>query len=324
MLLLGIDIGGTKTTVCLGNHQGAVFLSKRFLTKPNLGYSYAISCIKQIAKELCLEKGFAFSQIKAIGISCPGPLDTVKGKLIDPPNLKRWKNLAIVSKMRQDFRQPIFLNNDGNAAALAVYYFGNHKKQNLIYLTASTGMGGGLIIDGRLVQGLTDTAGEVGHFVIVPNGRRCPCGQKGCFEAYCGGKMFARHVVNQLKQSGKRSKIFSLAGEKWNKIDMEVILKAVKAKDRFALSMWQEFIDKMAQGIGTILMVINPELVVLGTLAIHAGPYLLDPLKKKLETYCWKEPRRVKIIASKLKTQISEKSALAVAIYGMKTHRSSK
>ncbi|MEM7174462.1 MAG: ROK family protein [Chlamydiota bacterium] len=318
MLLLGVDIGGTKITVCLGDRLGKVLTSQRFPTKPSLGYRYALERVKQTAAELCLEQGLSLRQIKAVGISCPGPLDITKGKLLSPPNLKQWKNLAITANMQTAFRKPVFLNNDGNAAALAVYYFGNHGKKNLIYLTASTGMGGGLIIDGRLVQGLSDTAGEVGHFVIVPGGRRCPCGQRGCFEAYCGGKMFARYVATQLKKSRRQSKILTLSGGKWSKIDMEAILKAVIAKDRFALSVWREFIDKLAQGIGTLLMVVNPELVVLGTLAIHAGPVLLNPLRKKLEAYCWSEPRRAKIIASKLQTQISEKSALAVAIYGMK------
>ncbi|MCY3974787.1 MAG: ROK family protein [Simkaniaceae bacterium] len=316
-IILGIDIGGTKTTICVGNREGAIFLSERIPTDPEGGCERTLTRIAEVGSALCKRKAIPSRDIEAIGLACPGPLNTVTGKLLTPPNLTGWKNLPIVRKVETLFNKPVFFNNDANAGALAMHRFGRYGKENLIYLTASTGMGGGLITGGRLVQGFTDTAAEVGHFVLVPGGRACSCGQRGCFEAYCGGKAFAKYVVKELKRSGKKSKIPTLAEKNSGKVDMAVIFMAIKERDPFALTVWREFIDRLAQGIGTILMIVNPEIVVLGTLATHAGPLLLDPLRKKLAPYCWKEPQKARIVAVRKRFRLSEKSALALAAYGL-------
>mgnify|MGYP001804871047 FL=1 len=120
--------------------------------------------------------------------------------LIDPPNLRGWNNAKIVEELKKNFSIPIYFNNDANAQALAEFRFGKYKNtKNLIYLTCSTGMGGGIITNGKLVQGASDTAGENGHFVLDIQGPLCPCSRRGCFEIYCGGANFCHTIQDALK-----------------------------------------------------------------------------------------------------------------------------
>jgi glucokinase len=184
----------------------------------------------------------------------------------------------------------------------------------MVYLTCSTGMGGGAIINNELVQGVSDTAAEVGHFVLDLNGPQCPCGQKGCFETYCGGAALAKKMKEEIGQGNVKTEILIEANGDASQIDAGCLVRALKKKDPYALKIWEEFIVRLAQGIGVVLMNFNPEVVILGTIAIHSGPLLLEPLKKQLPKFAWKQNvQACRIIASALGDQISELSGLAIA-----------
>lgn len=316
MNLIGIDIGGTKISVCLGDETGKVKNTHRIETPKTAdsGVSEVFSLIEKLLEECSIQK----NDITAIGISCPGPISVEKGVILDPPNLKGWHNFELVKAFENKYQKPIFLNNDANAAAVAEWEFGNLKKANtLVYLTLSTGMGGGLIVNSKLVQGKTDTAGEVGHFIVDINGPVCSCGLKGCFEAYCGGANVANRVKEKIEAQNISTQITKEA-QSIDKIDMRAIIEAVKKNDPFALNIWEEFVTRCAQGIGTIIMTLNPNAIVLGTIAIHTKSLFLEPLMKKLPLFCWKVPlEHCKIEPSILGSGISELSSLALAIYGL-------
>lgn len=297
-LLVGIDIGGTKISVCTGDEQGRVIESRRISTQELKGWKNGLKAIKELIPE---------KDIQAIGISSPGPISTKLGKMLNPPNLPGWENAPLVSYFKEAFHKPVLMNNDANAAALAEYQFGAAKGiANLVYLTCSTGMGGGAIANGKLVQGISDTAAEVGHFVLDIHGPQCPCGQKGCFEAYCGGAALAKKMKDEIH----REKIETII----NPIDAAGLVEAVKKKDKYALKVWDEFVLRLAQGIGVVLMNFNPEAVILGTIAIHSGPLLLDPLKKLLPRFAWKENiEACRIEPSAIGDRLSELSGLALA-----------
>jgi glucokinase len=238
--------------------------------------------------------------------------------MLTPPNLKGWENTPLVEHFQKKYGKPVHMNNDANAAALAEYRFGNAKgTPNLVYLTMSTGMGGGAIVEGKLVQGISDTAAEVGHYVLDIEGPTCSCGLKGCFEVYCGGAALARRMREEISRQKIDTAVLREANGDLDKVDASCLVEAVKKGDPYALQVWSEFIERLAQGIGVVLMTLNPEVIILGTIAIHSQNLLLDPLKKQLPRFAWKEPiAACRIEASALGDSISELSALALALEG--------
>lgn len=315
MHLIGIDIGGTKICVCIGDHTGKIYASKRILTQPLKGSKNGLKATADLIRELLDQEKTDLKQIGAIGVSSPGPISSKEGKTLKLPNLPGWENTELVRYFQDTFHKPVMMNNDANAAALAEYQFGSSKgTANLVYLTCSTGMGGGAIVNGQLVQGVSDTAAEVGHFVIDIHGPQCPCGQRGCFESYCGGAALAKKMQEEIRRDKIKTDILVEAKGEIDQIDASCLIQAVKKKDAYALKIWDEFILRLAQGIGVVLMNFNPEVVILGTIAIHSGPLLLDPLKKQLPRFAWKENvQSCRIEASALGDRISELSGLALA-----------
>lgn len=315
MRLIGIDIGGTKICACVGDEEGNIYASKRIMTQPLKGSNKGLAAIKDLIHELLDQEKIDLKQIGAIGISSPGPISTKEGKMLKPPNLPGWENAPLVEYFKTAFHKPVLMNNDANAAAVAEYQFGSAKgTPNLVYLTCSTGMGGGAIVNGKLVQGVSDTAAEVGHFVLDINGPLCPCGQKGCFEVYCGGAALAKRMQADIQNQQIKTEVLMEANGQIENIDAGCLINAVKKKDPYALKIWDEFILRLAQGIGVVLMNFNPEVIILGTIAIHSGETLLNPLKKQLPHFAWKENiRACRILASGIGDKISELSGLGLA-----------
>lgn len=316
MALVGIDIGGTKILVCIGDRKGKILATERLATKSLGGASKGLPKIRDLIRKLLKKLKLDEGKIEAIGISAPGPLSVKKGMMLTPPNLPDWHNTKLTEFFKKEFKKPTEMNNDANAAALAEFDFGGSQRtSNLVYLTCSTGMGGGAIVNGKLVQGASDVAAEVGHFVLDIYGPQCPCGQRGCFEEYCGGAALARKMQKDIREKNINTKILEFAGGQIEKVDAACLVEAMKEEDSYALTVWSEFTLRLAQGIGVVLMNYNPEAVILGTIAIHAGDYLLDPVKEHLPNFAWpSNVQSCRIEASKIGSQISELSGIALAI----------
>lgn len=318
MNLLGIDIGGTKTAVCVGHANGEILYSKRIPTT-----SESVEAYRHQLIELChhvVEKAnLRPEDLDGIGISAPGPLDCKRGVLIAPPNNPGWKDVPIQAMVQKSFKAQVFVNNDANACALAELLFGAYRGvRSLVYLTFSTGMGGGIIVNGQLIQGVTDTGGEVGHHVLDPEGPLCGCGQRGCWEAYVGGRNVAEQLKAKIKAGNISTSIVNKAGG-IDKINLQAFEAAAREGDRFALAEWDIFTDRVAQGVGNLIMILNPEVIIMGTIGIHAGDFVMGPILDKLPKYAWEWPRRAcKVVPSSLGGKIGELSALAVAATGLK------
>ncbi|MBN2097730.1 MAG: ROK family protein, partial [Candidatus Omnitrophica bacterium] len=182
---IGIDIGGTKISVSLGTAAGKILSRQVF---PSADVRTTFGQIKAIVQTYLKRFDPRLKKTKGIGISCPGPLDLKKGVLITAPNMPNWRNVPVKKIVAGDFSFPIAIDNDANCAALGEQTFGAGKKvEHLFYYTVSTGIGGGLIINGRIYHGATNDAGEIGHTVILPQGPRCNCGKRGCLEALASG-----------------------------------------------------------------------------------------------------------------------------------------
>lgn len=317
MNLLGIDIGGTKTSVCVGDEHGQLLASKRTPTPagPDAWLPQTVIQTHDVLREAKL----GLSDVRAIGIASPGPMSVSRGMMLAPPNMLGWVNVPVKKMVGDALGLPTYINNDANACAEAEFLFGSCKgTPNLVYLTMSTGIGAGMIVNGETVQGVSDMGGEVGHHVLDIRGPPCPCGQRGCFEIYCGGMNVANRLRERITREKIHTEILDEAGGDPAKIDFKCLVAAVRKRDALALEAWDEYIERLAQGFGTIMMMVNPEVIILGTIAIHAGDLIIDPVRQRLHKYAWKhctDPCR--IIASSLDTTIGDLSAIAVAVNGM-------
>ena len=314
MNFIGIDIGGTKVAVCIGNEKGEIFADRRFPTDPNNVHS-TMAQAAQVMEDLISEAGLKAEQIETIGISAPAPLSSKDRLLMKTANLPGWETFAAGDFLETKFKRPVFLQNDANGAGLAEFWFGGCKGKDLIYLTMSTGIGAGIIANGQLVAGPNDQAGEVGHIVLDITGPRCGCGQTGCWEACCGGKNFADQVRADIA-NGVQTSILKEAGGDPAKIGMQEVRAAIRAGDKYACQKWDLFIEKMAQAVGILLMSFNPEAIVMGTLAIHGGDLFLPQMMERLPKYAWQSSIDICRIETSVLKNIGELAALAVAIDG--------
>ena len=198
-LLLGFDIGGTKIGIGLGDENGKL-LGRRRIDNIDTDPDVILPRMLDDARELAAEAGKSVSDIAAFGISAPFPADAKNGILLAPTNNKRGNNVPILETFRRELGIPGCFENDANCGALAEWYFGAARNcRDFIYLTMSTGIGGGIVASGKLIRGGDSlSAGEMGHICLDPNGRKCNCGQRGCYESFCGGRAVANRMREEL------------------------------------------------------------------------------------------------------------------------------
>lgn len=266
------------------------------------------------ARALVREAGEAGGgPLEAVGVSAPGPVDLRTGILRNPPNLPGWRDVPLLEVLTEAFGVPISIENDANAAALAEHRFGAGRGvRELIYLTMSTGVGGGVISEGQLVHGASGFAGELGHIPIVRAGLRCSCGLRGCLEAYVGGHAWSKRLRRVAPRTGR---IVELAGGDRSRIGPELLLTAAREDDAFARAELSRWLDHLAAGLVPIVMAFDPERIVLGTIAVAAGEDLcFRPLRERLAELLWPhQAERLELLPAALGEALPEQAALAVA-----------
>jgi glucokinase len=285
LLLLGIDIGGTKLALALGDESGRIRRRFRRPTDPSGRPEDDIARMLDDARRLLAEAGVAREEVAAVGISVPGPVDVERGLLIDPPNLPGWGTVPVVALVKRELGGAVAIENDANAAALAEWRFGAGRGfSNVVYLTMSTGIGGGLILDGRLYRGLDANAGEIGHIPVGVEGEICGCGMRDCLEAYAGGASWTRRLRRIAPEA---SAVTALAGGREHATPKHVVA-AARQGDAFALSELDRFNDYVARGIATLAFILAPDRVILGTIAVAAGEELcFAPLRERVRARVW-------------------------------------
>ena len=314
--ILGFDIGGTKIAVCLGNEKGEIISSER-ISSIGMPPDKVLQKIAKTGEILLKNANLQKSDLDAIGLGAPGPMDIQAGT-ISPANMKNWKNIPIKSFLENYYQIDTYFDNDANAAALAEWLFGaGSGVDNMIYLTMSTGIGAGIIAEGHLLRGASGIAGECGHVIIELNGPKCNCGQNGCYEAFCGGRAIAQRMQKELKDQLDHP-IIGFAGGNIEKVDMICLEKAVRAKNQYALDLWDEMCLRNAQAMGMFLNIFNPEKLVLGTLAWATGDLFMEPVLKYLPQFAWKQMHSdCKVEVCGLGREIGEYSGIATALYSL-------
>ncbi len=313
--VLGYDVGGTKIGIGLATTEGKLLAQARLENKDTYPED-VLPKLVAFASELAGRAGIRVADISAFGISSPYPADAFNGIMTAPPNNPKWRNVPILKHLKDNLGIDGCFENDANCGALAEWYFGAARGcEDFIYLTMSTGIGGGIVAGGKLIRGTVLNAGEIGHVVIQLDGRRCGCGQLGCYEAYSGGRALALRMQEELKNQPDHP-IVQFAGGKFEDVDMLALEKAVRAGNEYALALWEEMSVRNAQAFGMLINTFNPEKLVLGTLAWAVGDLYTDPIKKHLPRFAWAEPlAKCELAPSALRRDIGYYAGVAAAIY---------
>ena len=317
----GIDIGGTKLATVVADSTGHILSKARKPTLAERGPEYALQLLFDMVRETVELADLEQDSISAIGVSCGGPLDTKTGVVYSPPNLPGWDALPLKAKLESEFEIPVTIENDANASALAEYRFGGGRGYDaLLYMTMSTGIGGGIVINGQIYHGANDSAGEVGHQILLPDGPTCGCGKRGCLEALCSGPAIARRAqvaIRKQLETGKtaNTELLKLTDGHIETVKSEHVLAAAQTGDTLALQLVDETAYYMGWGIANLVNILNPDIVLLGTIAIAAGDLLLNPIRKTVTEFAMTRPgEAVKIEPAQLGEALGDLAAIALVV----------
>jgi glucokinase len=280
LLFLGVDIGGTKTIVAVADEEGKILAQERIKTLREQGPDVVLSEIEFALKLLLNGIGASRGDVRAIGIGCGGPLDREKGVILTAPNLPGWDNLPIAEYFQRVFRTFVYVDNDVNLAALGEARRGSGSgKDPMVYFNVGTGIGGGIIIDGKVYHGCGN-AGEFGHQIILPDGPLCLCGRQGCLEALASGTSIARRTREYLSKVSAENSIILKYAENIEAVTAEHVAQAARDGDSVAIQIWQETGMYLGLGVANVVNILNPRLVVIGGGVVKAGDLLLEPLRQ--------------------------------------------
>lgn len=279
MAYVGVDLGGTRLRVAAADAQGRIVAVRRQPTKAEEGPQRVIARIAATVQEVLGESRIGRSRVRALGIGLPGPVDPARGLVHSPANLPGWEDVPLNALLTRMTGIPSFLHHDAHLAALGELHRGVAKgTRDMIYVTVSTGIGAGLVLDGRLYAGARGSAGEVGHIVIQPDGPRCNCGNRGCLEALASGTAIAREAREGVRR-GVRTSLRRIEPPGPTARDVD---RAARAGDAFARRLLQGAGAALGIGLGTLVNLFNPEMIVIGGSVMNAGRLIADPMRASM------------------------------------------
>ena len=288
--VLGIDVGGTNLVVgSVAEDGSAMVASASEPTHSEAGATDVVDRLVGLAERAIANtrREAPGAEILGVGVGAPGPLDTKRGIVLLTPNLG-WVNMPLRQLIHDRLGLPAALDNDANCAVLGEWWVGAARgARHAIGITIGTGIGGGLIIDGRLYHGASDVAGEIGHTTIDTEGRRCKCGNYGCLEAYASGPNIALRAVEEL-EAGAESRLRALVGGDLQQITAQTVYQAAADGDELALEVVNDTAKFLGVGIGNLLNVFNPEVVVVCGGVTLAGDHLFEPLRREVARRAFK------------------------------------
>jgi glucokinase len=277
-LTIGIDIGGTKISAGVVDSSGNLIDSSRCST-PAEGGKELISSVVNLIKELNKKH-----EIKGIGISIAALISSDYGTIVGAPNIANLSKLNFVNEIKEEFKLPIIVENDANAAIWAEFKFGNAKGLNpVMFFIIGTGVGGGLVIDGKLFKGANGVGAEFGHMCVVPNGLLCGCGSKGCIEQYASGGALIRYANEALLANADKSEELLGFGE--GKLTGSALTKAAKAGNELALSAFNKQADWLGLACASYSLILDPQAIIIGGGVVDAGELFLAPVREAMRKY---------------------------------------
>lgn len=284
---IGIDLGGTNIKGGVCDRHGQLITRHSIETQAERGSNHVLNRMAGLVEELLRRADLDKTRIAGVGVGAPGPMSHAQGVIHSAPNLPGFVNLPLRDRFSQLCGLPVVLENDANAAAYGEFVAGaGQGTRNLVMLTLGTGIGGGIVLDGRLWRGAFDNAGEVGHMILIPDGRACPCGQRGCLERYASANAVAERLAEAVR-AGEPSRLQSKVQTN-EPFDARDVLAAADAGDTLANRIWDETCFYLALAALNLRHLLNPELVVFAGGLINAGQRLLDLVSAHFDRASWK------------------------------------
>ncbi|HKL12549.1 MAG TPA: ROK family protein [Halanaerobiales bacterium] len=312
---IGIDIGGTKILSALADSEGNIINKAQNPTEADKGEEVIIANIKDSINRVIKNSKITKDKVRRIGVGSPGPLDLNNGIIIENSNLA-WTNVPIVQILEDDTGIDVILENDANAAALGENQFGAGKEaDDMIYITISTGIGGGIIINRKIFHGGKGNAGEVGHMTLIPDSDyQCGCGNYGCFEAVASGTAIARRGREALT-ADKDGLIYEYSEGNPDLVDAPLIAAAARKGDQKAIDIYKITGQLLGVGIANVVNLFDPEIIVLGGGVMHAKDLFWDELENSLhERALQPNLKGLQLKEVKLGKDTGVKGAIAVAM----------
>ncbi len=287
-LYIGIDLGGTSMRAAVGRSDGTLLATHKAPTPGAEGLDSVVEGIVATARRACDQAGFHLEAAARWGVAAPGPVDRHDGSIYDPPNLPGWRTVPLRALLEERTGKPVAVGNDANLAAVAEWRHGAGMGSNdMVYLTVSTGVGGGVIAGGRLLVGRRGAAGELGHMTVEVDGPPCGCGNRGDLEALTSGTAIARMARDELARDARVDTTLRVYGDRVTAID---VVAAARSGDALATAIMVRAATALGAGVVNIVNIFNPEVVVIGGGVAQAGALLFDPVRAAVATHAMRLP----------------------------------
>ncbi|MEG1509349.1 MAG: ROK family glucokinase [Clostridia bacterium] len=284
MIYAGIDIGGMSIKIGLVNEDGKLLISKSILTESEKGYAIMTTNMANLIDELLQELNLSRNNLSGIGIGVPGTVDS-KLQIVNSAANIGWRKLRIVDEFKKHFSCNIQVNNDANCACLGEYVFGGGKQyQNIVFVTLGTGVGGGIIIDGKLFEGYCSAGAEVGHLLLQIDGYPCACGRHGCWEQYASATALIRQT-KAMMQANPLSKMHQIALKNEGVVDGQTAFRAADLGDEAGAEVVKNYIRFIAEGLISLCNLFHPQVFILGGGICNEKDKLTVPLQKHIDDY---------------------------------------
>ncbi|HHW90077.1 MAG TPA: ROK family protein [Clostridiales bacterium] len=315
MYYIGVDIGGTNIKTGVVDKQGNILKKHSFPTLSSRPYQEIVQDINLAITKLLNDLGIKKEQIQAIGIGSPGSVDSKTGVIIYSNNIQ-WKNVSLGSELTRLTGLPTYVHNDANAAAMGEWMFGAGKGyKDIVLITIGTGIGGGVVINGDLLEGNYSAGAEIGHTRLGGKGNLCTCGRTDCFETYASATALIR-MTKQAMQDNPDSKMWDYVNGDINKTGGRTAFECAKAGDSAAQKVIDEYIYYLGEGIANMANIFRPDIIILGGGVCAQGESLTKPLQKHLDKNIYAKDLlpTVQIITAKLGNDAGIIGAAALGI----------
>ena len=276
---IGIDLGGTNIVAAVVDENGTIYGRAKRKTNAPRSYQEIFTDMAECAKEAAKESEISFDDIKCVGIGCPGAIDKELGNVEFSGNLDFY-DVPIVSFMENLLGKKVYVENDANAAAWGEYLAGSGKGTNsMVMVTLGTGVGGGIIDNGRLLTGAYGKGAELGHMVISMGGEKCTCGRRGCFEAYASATALIKMTKKAMKEN-RTSDMWKIANGKLSNVTGKT---AFLSKDKAGKEVIRQYLDQLAEGVVNLVNIFEPEVICIGGGISNAGEKILKPVRAAIK-----------------------------------------
>ena len=284
----GIDIGGTNIKFGLFNKAGEILYQDKKPTMAQKGRAPLLNLLKNIGEILLLHADEEEFDVKYLGVGSPGAVNHQTGQVVGPcPNIDDWTGVELGKELNEYLNIPVHVDNDGNSMALAELHFGAAKGAlSVICATVGTGIGGGVIVDGKIFHGYSSSAGELGHMIINFDGPECACGNRGCIEAYCSSK----YIISSTKAmlNNQMPKIYKeILEDNLDNLTIKKLFTAAKANDEIALKIIENTARYLGIGLAGIMNLLNPEIVVIGGGITDGGAGFVEKVAENIKKYAF-------------------------------------